>query len=441
MGFKLFDELSIEEVVAPVATESTLAIEDVMEADIATEEVQEVAAEIAAYGRAIEDGGSVAARLEDQIAVESALVAEPEKVAASTVVLSYESLKVTAAVLGADLGAMSISTEAMEKSPVSALEISIEEKESFLKKVVAKIKAILKKIADSVKKLVAKIVIAVSGVEKKATALEAKVKALDEKLAPKKLSEKTVAAIQAKYGVMISKGIDAVNVKAIIDVAGGDKATSIAKALETMSASVEKALGELGDDAKANGAKVKEVVAAAEKVITDNAKDFGATEVKGEVISASGNTVKYAMLALPEVKDEVSKAEAVSAIKAIKVTLGNATVSGEKAEVSVIGKSVLEAIAGAIVTEAKEVKKYSGEYKKLQEAGDKIVKDIEGTKLAEDVQPGLSGVLSSVQTVNGQVITSLIFGYLGALKDGMNVVNMIAGEYKAEKKEDKKEEK
>jgi len=440
MGFKLFDELGNEEIYTGVAV-PTLAIEDVIVADSAMEDIQELGTQIASYSRAVEDGESVVSRLESQISVESALVAEPEKVAASTVVLSYESLQVTAAVLGADLSAMSISTEAMEKSPVTALEISIEEKEGFLKKVVEKIKAILKKIGQSVMKLIAKVALAISGVKKKADALKAKVEKLDEKHMPAKLDEETEKAITEKFGVLVKLGINPDNVKAAIDASGGDKADYIVKALETYYDKAAGTLGELAgdDDAKGNGAKVKKLVEEAGKLISNNASEFGADKnVIGNVISAIGNNLKYVRFDnLPEVKDELTKSAAIAAIKSIRLTIGSSAIDGTKTEVKVLNKAELTKVVDSIVKEADEAKAYADHYKKLQEAGNGIVKKIEGLKLDEAAQHGMDGVLSSVQTLNSQVVTALIFGYLGSIKNGMTVVNMIANEYK-EKKEDKK---
>ena len=440
MGFKLFDELSNEEMTTKVAT-STLAIEDVMAADAAMDDVEALSAEVHAYGRAVEDGESVIGRLEKQISIESALVAEPEKVAASTVVLSYESLQVTAGILGADLGAMSISTEAMEKSPVTALEISIEEKEGFLKKVVEKIKAILKKIGQNIMKLIAKMALAVSGIDKKANALKVKIDKLDEKHMPAKLDEATEKALQDKYGVLVKMGINPVNVKSTIDAAGGDKADYIAKAIETYSTEAAKTLGELAgdDDAKGNGEKVKKLVEEIKKLIENNAPAFNADQnVIGNVISATGNNLKYIRLDnLPEEKGELTKTAAAAAIKSIRVSIGTSTIDGTKSEVKVLKKAELIAVMDSIIKETAEAKAYSDHYKKLQEAGNGIVKKIGELKLDEDVQHGMGGVLNSVQTINSQVVTSLILGYLNAVKNGMTVVNMIANEYK-EKKEEKK---
>jgi len=434
MGFKLFDELGNEDYTG-VAAE--LSIEEIIAADDAVAEVQEAGNEVIALSRAMDEGQAMSVSLEEQITVESALLSKPEKIAASTVILAQESMRVTAAILGADINALNISNEAIEKSPVTALEISIEEKESLLKRVISQLKLILSKIIASVKKLGAKLVVAVSGVENKAKAQAKAIKELKPNKAPKSLSEKTVKSINSKYSAIVAidhsilRGIEHGLLYSSPDVIG-----SFGQRLGNIAQIAADGISELGSDESENGKVVAKINETIKKSINDDftaKKDnlVDSDDKDGIISSINGNAIKvFGYKLSEETSSSLSEKDAIAAIKANKFFFNTVKVESPEAKLTPMPVSDMSKINKQVSDAAKDIKKYlktvdSSEklYKNFIEKVDK--KDYKDYKVS-----AVSAAAHGLQSFNGSVVPSAMLGQLSAIKAGLSIVNMMMSEYK-----------
>lgn len=472
MGFKLFDEIGNEEIVVAATEEvaPTLTVEEVISADMAEEEVQEVATEIASYARAIEDGATVAERLEAQIATESALLTNPEAIAASTVVLAHESMKVTAAILGAEVQAMDISTEAIEKSPATALEVSIEEKESFLKKVAAKIKAIIAKMMVSIKKLGAKILISVSNLEKKAKALSAKV---EKDYKSTKLTDGEKQKLAKLNGTVLAAGIKYDELAKAMNVATSANETFVRMLDIVITKASKLKLTSDGDismgDAEAftNETVVKfgkmaedgikalgGVSAKLSAEINKDPKKFGiapleakdGTEVVYNAIRYDGGGIKVAAVRFP---NAMPKAETYGELlkKAMELTEIKYLPGSVKIEDVVKTISDDRLSKAEVVTTLKDLEKAGASMKNYSKA---VFKGLDNSnkliKIYADLDLGKAtssfGKIGSwLTTANTAVTTDAILGVYKNVSNTIAAMNIMAGgKEESSKKEEKKEE-
>lgn len=431
MGFKLFDEISTEDAVVAAKGNTTLDICDVITIEEAEADFNAAANEVDKLLSLSEEGEEMAKHVARQIETEEAILAKPETIAASTVTLSFESLKVTAELLGADLDALNISSESIDKSPADTLAISIEEKESLLKRIIAKIKEMFKAVKKFIKQMITKVTVAVAGVEKKAEAIKAKVDNLDDKNAPKEIDEKTVEKIKAVYSYLVVAGVTADNVKSIIDYSGGINAKYLKDKLSI--SKVEETLSKLGDDAKENANLVKKLIEESKKILKDNINGEDNKPIQSIIVGVSKDSISYLTIDEVEVAEELSKEEAVKTIAKIKLVLKTSkitedSISGSK--VGVLKKADLVKISDAISKEAKEVKSYVKDYESLQEAAEKVVDEADKTKLAEDLQAGLTGAVATANTIGSKVTSTMLKSYLWSLKASINVVNLYVNTFK-----------
>jgi len=462
MGFKLFDELSTEEIDGGVAAQPVeLSIEEVIEADTADAEVQEVAQEIAQLNRVIEDGEAMAARLEDQISSEQAIIAQPETVAASTVVLAHESLKVTAAILGANVDAMNISQESIEKSPVTALEISIEEKESFLKKIVEQIKLVIVKVIASGKKLLTKILVATNSLEKKANALKDKLNSGEGELtdADKDKIANLMGCIAA-FG-SIKENISTIEATGSVSKGLNDLNEEFVKIIGNLnpSASDEEQLKKVQSDlmgifSKKNIIKYFKLVSGMAKLseyVNANSKETE-TYVPYRWDGEWAKCIYFKVPGDKEIAEMVNNSKTVKDLA--KTIIGKVSfeyrsykfkpedvkkVLGDKA----LKESELKSILVIASKAAKNMKGYGNNAFKSVENTNKIIKAIGSLDLPDDIASVVKPATKIATIASTLATTDIVLNYYNNVKNTIAVVaimNAVNGGKKEDKKVEKKEE-
>ena len=172
MSFKLFDVISVEDNNAiedfKFSASEYLANEEL---SLVTMEAME---EVEKLNAMVEDAEFVIGSLTNQVAIESKM---DDKVDANTVLLSLESLTIVNRILGATSKENIMSLESIEEFPGKALSISIEEKESLIKRIIASIKVIIAKVIMSIKKISVKVSLMFDNSVKKAQALKQEIDA------------------------------------------------------------------------------------------------------------------------------------------------------------------------------------------------------------------------------------------------------------------------
>lgn len=176
----------------------------------AAELVHEHEVETAAMGQAI----VMAERLEDQVILGTEAMANPELVTVATAAYARESMQLALAALGGARSDYEVTTESIQSSPVSSLEVTTEGIKDTAKKIYEAVKNIFKKIGLTIKKLAAKLVVALDGVGKKAEKMLKNIKAdsgataSETKLSSKDSSKimNSLAAVTALKMALSSKG-------------------------------------------------------------------------------------------------------------------------------------------------------------------------------------------------------------------------------------------
>jgi len=166
MSFKLFDQVQLGNEDMDLGETGPLDVSEVIVAQEAMSEIDAIAADAGMLTASIDLSQTLSDNLEKQIGHESAMLEKPESITGATVVLSHESLVNAAAMMGAEDTLATLSIEAMEANPVRSLEISIEEKQSMVSKIIETIKIGLQKFGLMIKKLYVKVVVAMTGIEK-----------------------------------------------------------------------------------------------------------------------------------------------------------------------------------------------------------------------------------------------------------------------------------
>ena len=424
MGFKLFDQVDL-------STED-MGLNEPLDIDVVIA-TQEAFADIADIEREHENtqatialADTVTSNLEAQVAHESAVLAKPESITAATVILSQESLVATAKLLGAEDTLAGLSVESMEANPVTSLELSIEEKQGLIKRVIETIKVLFKKFVTMFKKLYTKALVAMTGIAKQAEALEKEIKETkDGKDVEVKDGEKLAKLINAKLGAVIERekasGVDKTLLTTLMStVANLGKTGAFASATSDLVSVIEKSTKDLKDEVEGKDLK---------KIIDDmEAVGMG-------VLRVDGNTIKKTKMTRPEV-DEGKKYTKQQAIDVIaKVSYGvESKKAEEKKGLGKIAFSDLAEMAKALVEPAKGLKKFAENVDKSIENASKT---IEKLKEGEDDKKYLPATkMANVMIAN--VGIDMVLGYIGAVKGSLAVVTAA---FKEAKNEDKKEDK
>jgi hypothetical protein len=409
---KLFDEIGTEEAVVETVELGvpTMGIEDILAAEAAEEDMEACAKEITDLEGAVESGYATMATVETQIGIEEALLAKPESIAASTVELSYEGMKITAAILGADVDALNISTEAMEKSPATALEISVEEKKNFVKDIIEKIQKALKIVWAKIKEFAGKVMLVFSGLEKKAVALQSEIAQLKGE-APKELSEALVKKIKARnaaHYMLGGKTADTLD-------ASSRAVNRMAVLYNAVSGAMDSV--KVGDDAAANAGAIKKLVDDINAAIkTANISKLNSDDTKA-VFTVDGSSFYAVECKVGELKAEYSKEAAEAAIGGINLTVTTVSAKDAKFDVKPVSQKELADMISTVVIYAKKVKDFG-------KSVDSLVKGIDNTsaKLKGDSFTD-KAVAKASQVLGTGVTGKLISGHLANVKNTMLLVN------------------
>jgi predicted transcriptional regulator len=207
MRHSLFATLSREDFVDP-NTETdltTIEPEQVIDDTEATDELNEIHAEVKQDILTADDSEEVIYELQDKIVENEKLLETPEVVSSGSVVVAQESLKRSARILGVSVAAVSglfPSNEAVNEDPVFALKISNESAREFIQGIVEKLKVLFERIKLAIKKLYTKLVVITSFAEKKAISLKSVVKNV--KGTPTDLTAQDIKYISNILGVVIA---------------------------------------------------------------------------------------------------------------------------------------------------------------------------------------------------------------------------------------------
>ena len=426
---KLFDEIGNEENVIPAVAEdtgvNTMVIGDVLSIEAAETDMNECAAEILAIEGAVESGRDTMTTVEAQIAVEEGILAKPENVAASTVTLSYESMKMTANILGYNVDALEISAEAMEKSPATALEISVEEKKNFVKDIIEKIKKALATIWKKIKEFAAKAMLVFSGLEKKAKALQTEIKDLKGD-APKELSEALVKKIKARnaaHYILGGKTTDTLDASSRAVNRMSVMYNDIAKAMET-------ANGAVTVNKTTNADAIKKLIEDINGAVkTANISKLNSNDKKA-VFTVDGSTFFAVECVAGEVKEEYSKEAAVAAINGIDIKVTTVSTKDAKFDVKPASQKELADMISTVVIYASKVKDFGKSIDALTKNIDDKTSKLKGDSVTDRV-------LAKTSQVFGTGITGkLISGHLANVKNTMLLVNDLKNTFVVKSNED-----
>lgn len=457
---KLFERLSVEEQeeILGGEEESTVEIEDVISDEEEQEEFNSIVDETEDDVAAMEEAEEVVEDLEEQIAKEEELLETPEKVTAADALVSQESLRMAAKMLGAnpdEIFGQKVSTESAHESPVTALQLSTESAKEFVLKVIEQVKAIFKKIAISIKKMGVKVIALMT---KAATAADKLDKSLNEK-ADKTESEVTEddnKKIASKLGVvMLANGNSFADLKGYLDgINNPDAITRISVGLARGAKDLEGAVksAKFEDHVKAVAAITNEVVSKTSmnktmadisefitksgdkyfngvmtnagkrsmylpyrfdgtvvktvKLENDTEKEKEAKEKKDikELYSVSSITVPTLSLKPAALKDVIvkavpSKAEISGVLKVVIKNGENAKTFSDKVMAAIDSN-------GKLVETLEKISKSSGELTEASKAG--IVKYTTATRVGV-VNVGLEMILSQVQGTKAVLGVCAIF--------------------------------
>ncbi len=154
---RLFDVIANEEDMSIVAQEE-LSLAD----GVALEEAGQAIAAADAVIAMVNDSESFADQLDTQIAVEEAMLVEPEQITAATATLALGSASLFAGKVGSTT-AVGIEDEIVD--PLRSFTIGLEEKRNIAKKLYDSAVIIMKKLVNMIKKAFAKVVMTLNGNE------------------------------------------------------------------------------------------------------------------------------------------------------------------------------------------------------------------------------------------------------------------------------------
>jgi len=429
-GMKLFDQvnLSVEEEKQPEVVAVELDPTELILAEEAMAEIMDIENQYNVGQEAIALAETVVDGLGKQLAVESQVLAKPEQVTTATVILSMETLKTSAAILGAKVDVDGISVEDIDTNPAEALTIAVEAKENFMQKAIDTIKLMFKKFVNMLKKLYTKAVVAMNGSAKKAEALVAKLKE-NEKEAEKtvKLDDKLKSKVEGKIGAVVVKigggKLDAAFAKQVANNAeNATMVTAIASSIKGLSDRIKKAADGFGDEVKG-----KELADALKDI-----KGFGGTYVK-----FSAMTAKKLVVSVPSVDEgkDFTKEEALKVIAKVTCKVETETVDGKEFKTEEVKYTDIIAIAEAVIKPAKNIKSFMGKVEETTKLAEAKVE--EAAKNGEEVY---MPVVKFGNVIVGSAAMDLVLGALNNINGILSVANTLGQAAMGEEKKEGKEE-
>jgi len=423
-GMKLFDQVELsQEGITTTTKAADLDAVEMMETAEAFADIQRIEDEAAVAHEAIAIADTVVASLEAQVNVDKSLLADKASVNKGNVILSHETLRSTAAILGADIESINLSSEAIEADPAEALAISVEAKEGFVKKVIDNIKLLFKKFVALLKKLYTKAVVAMSGVAKQAEKLKSDL--VDSQKDAKsviELNEQLVGKMKANVGALVIKLSGSFDAKFGMLIAKISKETPIVKygaaSIEGLAKAIKASIDGLKDEVSKSDLE-KEIKAAKDAVVAD-----------GAIIKYDGMGYKIIRVATPELKeDKYSKDAAAKILKSIAGKLEQEKLDDKEFKVTSVKYEDLITIASNLVDPAKNIK---GFLSKVEAE----VKDVE-KKVEKLDDEAYMPAIKFGQVFVGNVAMDTVVGTLNNIK---RTFSTIAALRKAAMGEDKKEE-
>ena len=419
-GMKLFDQVEVsQEEIAP-AKAVVLDPVEMMETAEAFAEIQQIEDEAAVAHEAIAIADTVVASLEAQVNVDKGLLADKASVNKGNVILSQETLKATASILGANIESINLSSEAIEADPAEALAISVEAKEGFVKKVIDNIKLLFKKFTALLKKLYTKAVVAMSGVAKQAEKLKADL--IEDKKDAKptiELTEQLVGKMKANVGALVVKLGGSFDAKFGQEVAKISKETTIvkdgSKSIEDLAKAIKASIDGLKDEV--SKADLEKEVKAAEDAVVAN----------GAAVKYAGMAVKVIKVVAPELKeDKYSKDAAEKVLKGIAVKLEQETLDDKEFKVASVKYDDLINITGYLIEPAKNIKGFLAKV-------EAEVKDVE-SKVEKLDDEAYMPAIKFGQVFVGNVAMDVVVGTLNNIKRTFSTVAALRKAATSEKK-------
>ena len=428
MGFKLFDQvdLATEDIALSAAP---LNIETVIATQEAFADIADIEKEHDNIHATISLANTVASNLGAQVSQESALLTKPESVTAGAVILSQESLVATAKLLGAEGTLAGLSVESMEANPVTSLELSIEEKQSLIKRVIETIKVLFKKFSAMFKKLYAKVLVAMTGTSTQIEKLKTEIADMKEFVVAKD-NENVLKVVNGKLGAAVKLTGAAKVDKAFVDLSLNMSKTEDGLALYAIpsyvsgvATDIDSAYGKLKDENKGSDVKA---------LIDEVLKGYSKTLVRFD-----GKSVKNLTVVGPEVDEKAEKITKQQAVDILaKVTFKiEAEDADEIKSFDAVGQDDLVAALDAVMVSAKDIKKFA-------DGVDKVVVDANKTvdKLKEgDDDKKYLPVTKAANVIIGNAGIDMILGRVGLIKGFTSLGATALKEAKAaDKKEDTK---
>ena len=431
-GMKLFDQVEVsQEEIAPVEVAPLDPVE-MMETAEAFADIQQIEDEAVVAHEAIAIADTVVASLEAQVNVDKGLLADKASVNKGNVILSQETLKATAAILGANIESINLSSEAIEADPAEALAISVEAKDGFVKKVIDNIKLLFKKFTALLKKLYTKAVVAMTGVAKQAEKLKADLEAGKKDAKPTiELTEQLVGIMKANIGSLVIALGGSFDATYGLKLAALSKETDIIKdgsaSIQGLAKAIKASIDGLKDEVSKADLE-KEIKSAVDAVIIDDV-----------VVKYDGMAVKSIVVVTPELKeDKYSKDAAEKVLKGITVKLEQETLDIKEFKITSVKYDDLINITGHLIKPAKNIKGFLSKV-------ESVVKDVE-SKVEKLDDEAYMPAIKFGQVFVGNIAMDVVVGTLNNIKRTFSTVAALrkaamAEEEKGESKEEEKKEK
>lgn len=199
---KLFqnEEISMEES-ETMGSKSNADVSEVIAMEEMNVEIAQEESAIAADMFMYDETNEVIASMEEVVCVEEAIIASGV-VSKAAAEMSIVARNTFAKVLGVDEEALSASMEDAEEDALATMKISMEEKKSWVRQAVEAAIKLFTSINAKIRKIIVKVLATVTGLEKMAKALEAKVnKVNDAAWKASKFSEEANKSIVNKLGI------------------------------------------------------------------------------------------------------------------------------------------------------------------------------------------------------------------------------------------------
>lgn len=417
--------------------------EEVIAAEEDAAEIAELVGDTQKSVDAIELAESAQDEVEESIVDQTEMLANPAEITATDVVVAQERLEATARMLGTSLSELEITTvsrENLDKSPITGLEVSLENAKDMVLNIIEQIKVVFKKIMVNIKKIYVKIVVALNRSGAYADSLAKKVNTLkdgkDSKFTPEQqlslagrlavpaalagghLTDSPMGAIKefldgvssSDYTAKSEKAIDALFKAVDAQVAGGEN-SAVITAAEALN--------------KVVGTKLQSDVA---KFITEKPDAFIGGNV-GKVTGLyrfDGSSIKAIVVKIDEEKykaavaaGELGKASAASVTTTATLKFKPEYLKTVKVDVPT--KAAVLAMLKDVKAAAGKIKPFADKTMGAIDATDKAMDKLAAMVGKQKELAGESKAAVSIAVKQGRIFVvgcalESILGYVGAVK-------------------------